>query len=259
MTKCFRKIQLSHFLSILLFFLILSIYSCEQDSNNSRTLFVKIHDDSLAIPSENHDSTRISKRISWINKLIESDEDIYASKNRDLWQQPQTIINYLGNLKGKTLADIGAGPNGYFTFIIATRTNVKKVIAIDIDEKALKYIDDYKQKLSDNQKEKIETRLVSPTNPQLKEGEVDFILVSNTLTYIDDRLDYLKKLRKGLSKNGQILIIDSKMKKLPKIFPSRKYRMPLYQMEEIIEEAGFTHILSDDLALNYQYIVLAKK
>ncbi len=247
------------FAKFLLGVVLLTIFSCDSNYDKNRSLFATISDDSASLTSTTLDSSANLNRTKLLNEIVNSEEDIYASKNRDLWQQPQTIINYLGDLTDKTLADIGAGPNGYFTFTIATRTNVKKIIAIDIDKDALKYIDDYKLKLNQEQKNKIETRLVSPTDPQLKNEEVDFILVSNTLTYIDDKLSYLKKLRNGLSQNGKILIIDSKMKKLPKIFPSRKYRMPLYKMEELIEEAGFTHILSDDLVLNYQYIVLAKK
>ncbi len=248
------------FLKNTILFLLASIFlGCTAENTKTRTLFATITEDTSFLENLLSDTTAITSRINRFNDFFDAEEDVYASKNRDLWQQPQTIINYLGDLQGKTLADIGAGPNGYFTFIIATRTNVGKIVAIDIDKDALKYIDDYKENLDETQGKKIETRLVSPSDPQIKNEEVDFILVSNTLTYISDRLEYLKKLRSGLSKNGQILIIDSKMKKLPKIFPSREFRMPLFEMEELIEQAGFTHILSDDLVLNYQYIILAKK
>lgn len=251
--------KLSFFQNTILLIFVLNFLGCESEDTGTRTLFATISEDSTFVENLSSDTTAITARIKRLNDFFDAEEDVYASKNRDLWQQPQTIINYLGDLHEKTLADIGAGPNGYFTFIIATRTSVGKIIAIDIDKDALKYIDDYKGNLNEIQGNKIETRLVSPSDPQLKDEEVDFILVSNTLTYISDRLEYLQKLRKGLSKNGQILIIDSKMKKLPEIFPSREFRMPLFEMEELIEKAGFTHILSDDLVLNYQYIILAKK
>ncbi len=184
-------------------------------------------------------------------------DDVYASENRDLWQRPDLIIHHLGNLEGKIIADIGAGPVGYFSFIVAANTNVKKVLALDIDKEAISFMNEMKVKTKNLLGDKIETRLVQPEDPLLKDKEVDVILISSTLTYIQDKIAYLKDLRNKMPVGGRLVIVDYKMKEIPDFFPARNQRIPLYSMEELIDKAGFKRIVTDDTSLQYQYIIIA--
>jgi len=163
-----------------------------------------------------------------LKKLTVSQEGVYASENRDLWQRPDLIIHHLGNLDGKTIADIGAGPVGYFSFIVAANTNVKKVLALDIDEKAISFMDEMKVKTKNMLGDKIETRLVKPED-----------------------------LRKKMPVGGRLVIVDYKMKEIPDFFPAREQRIPLFNMEEFIDKSGFKRIITDDTSLQYQYIIIA--
>ena len=64
----------------------------------------------------------------------------------------------------------------------------KKVIAIDIEQRFLNYIEDRKTEMYDkNLAAKIETRLTKPNDPMLVAEEVDIILVVNTISFIDNR------------------------------------------------------------------------
>src|SRR5579864_911511 len=67
-------------------------------------------------------------------KLVARFEDPVRAQ----WQKPEKVIASLGTLDGKTVADIGAG-TGYFAFPIAKEA--AKVIAIDIDQRFLDYIE----------------------------------------------------------------------------------------------------------------------
>ena len=55
-------------------------------------------------------------------------------QSRQVWQKPNLVIELLGDLQDKTIADIGAGV-GYFSFRLAEKAN--RVIAIEIDENSL--------------------------------------------------------------------------------------------------------------------------
>jgi ubiquinone/menaquinone biosynthesis C-methylase UbiE len=184
-------------------------------------------------------------------------QDAFSSDNRDLWQRPDLIIYHLGNLEGKTMADVGAGPVGYFSFIVAANTNVKKVLALDIDEDAIAFMDEMKIKTKNLLGDKIETRLVKPEDPLLIDKEVEVILISSTLTYIKNKIAYLKDLRNKMPVGGRLVIVDYKMKEIPDFFPTRDQRIPLYEMEDLIDKAGFKRIVTDDTTLKYQYIVVA--
>jgi len=183
--------------------------------------------------------------------------NIYASANRSLWQRPELIVQHLGNLEGKTLADIGAGPIGYFSLIVAANTQVKKVLALDIDQEALDLINKSKLNYNNIPDDKLETRLVKADDPLLGDKEVEVILISSTLTYIENKKSYLMNLRKSLPVGGRLVIVDYKMKEIPDMFPPRSQRLPLYEMEDLVDESGFKRIRSDDVSLKDQYIIVA--
>lgn len=205
---------------------------------------------------EEHSSLGVNNPIK---DIASSEDNAFASAKRDLWQRPDLIIPHLGNMENKTMADIGAGPVGYFSFIVAWHTKVKKVLALDIDKKAIDDIEQTKIKKRDILGDRIETRLVKPNDPLLEKNEVDVILISSTLTYIDDKIAYLNNLREKLPVSGRLVIVDYKMKEIPEIFPPRSERIPLFEMEELVDKAGFKRIVTDDISLDFQYIIVALK
>ena len=177
---------------------------------------------------------------------------------RDIWQRPDLILERMGNLKGKSVADIGAGPVGYFSLRILGQKEVKKVIAVDIDQEALGFIDNAAKKLLPESKlEKLETRLVPPDDPSLQPSEVDAVLIVNTCTYFTDRKDYFTKLHRALTSGGRLLIVDFKNKNLPGMQTGRT--IPLGVIESELMETGYEIVESDDLSLEFQYIVTAQK
>ena len=56
---------------------------------------------------------------------------------------------------------------------------------------------------------------------------------------------------------GRLVIVDYKMKEIPDIFPPQSDRIPLYQMEDLIDDAGYKRVVTDDNSLQYQYIIVA--
>jgi len=192
-----------------------------------------------------------------IQKELDELEATRGNLNRTIWQQPRTIIRLLGNLKAKTIADIGAGPYGYFSFQLAN--SAKKVIAIDIDERALSFIDSMRlEVLAPSKQTAIEPRLATPNDPTLKPAEADVIILVNIYAYLTERSDYLQKVKEGLAADGKVLIVDFKMRKLP-IGPIQEEKVPLYIVEQELKKAGFQLDLVDDRTLDYQYILIASK
>ena len=179
----------------------------------------------------------------------------YESKDRVIWQKPGMVISLLGELEGKTVADIGAG-TGYFTFRMVPRA--KKVIGIDIDPRFIDFMDSVKVRLPEQYRERFESRLALPNDPKLKPGEADAVVIVNTYGYIQKRVKYLQTLAKGMSAGSTLLIIDFKKNNLP-IGPSDEYKVALSQVESELEAGGFNIARIDNETLDYQYIVLATK
>lgn len=183
-------------------------------------------------------------------------QEDYLHTNRVIWQKPEVVINLLGDIRDKTIADIGAG-SGFFSLRLAPLA--KKVIAIDIEPKFVLYLDSIRHiELAPEVADRLEPRLAKAQDARLQPDEVDIVLIVNTYMYIDQRVDYLKRLSKGIRPNGKILIIDFK-KKRTSLGPKMEIRVPQFQVEEELELAGFNILQSNDTALDYQYILLAEK
>lgn len=180
---------------------------------------------------------------------------------RSDWQKPQFIIDELGDLEGKTVADIGAGALGYFVFKILGQTRAEKVIALDIDKEAVSMLSQLKSGLSENQKLRLEVRLAEPSDPKLTDQEIDIALIVNTASYIQNRVSYFINLKQNLRDNGQIVIVDFKTKRIPEFVnaPPYKDREYIHILEEELYKSGFSSVSVDDTSLKYQYIITAKK
>lgn len=207
-------------------------------------------------PAEEHSTDR--PQADTLVLSVEEQDSILGSsgeQGRNSWQKPFIVLDFLGNINGKTVADIGAG-SGYFTIRLPSRG--AKVLALDIDGQALRTIDEviHSTNYPADFRKNIEMRLVPENDPQLAENEVDAVLIINTIAYLPQRLKYLKKLHQAIKPDGQILIVDFKMNRIPLDVP-RAERLPAYIVEEELAKAGFTNILVDECQLDYQYMVKA--
>ena len=181
-------------------------------------------------------------------KLVARFED----PDRVHWQKPEKVIELLGPLAGRTVADIGAG-TGYFVFPIAKQAD--KVIAIDIDERFIHYMDRRKQ--TEKAAANIETRLTAPDAPGLRAAEADVVLIVNTYHHIDGRTKYLQTLKAGLRKDGTLVIVDFKKENTPH-GPPLELRLTEAEVESELKAAGFRILSSERSMLPEQYIIKAR-
>lgn len=177
----------------------------------------------------------------------------YESKDRGIWQKPDMVISLLGDLEGKTVADIGAG-SGYFTFRMVAKA--EKVIGIDIDQRFINLMDSVKVRLPNKYQTHFESRLAQPNNPALKPEEADAVMIVNTYAYIENRIQYLKVLAKGMSPGARLLIIDFKKNNIP-VGPPQAFKVSLAQAEKELMAAGYKIERVDIESLDYQYIIIA--
>jgi 2-polyprenyl-3-methyl-5-hydroxy-6-metoxy-1,4-benzoquinol methylase len=177
----------------------------------------------------------------------------FNSPERDAWQKPVEVLALLGNLKGKTVADIGAG-GGYFTFKLASAG--AKVIAADIDPYFVDYIDKRKKELHPNIANLVHARICEEDNSYLKANEADIILMVNTYHHLNNRIAYLERLQKSLKINGEIVIIDFKATHTP-VGPPKNLRIAESTVYNELKKAGYTSITVNSDLLPMQYIIRA--
>ncbi len=173
---------------------------------------------------------------------------------RTEWQNPDFVLDMLGDLSDKVVADIGAG-SGYFSFKIARRA--QKVIALDIDPSALDYIKEQIEIVGEWSKN-IEPRLTPADVPNLLDEEADIVLIVNTYGFIPSKEEYLPRVLNGLKPGGLLVIVDFKTGNIP-VGPSDEFKVEVSKVVSSLRKAGFKKTLRDEKSLQYQYIVTAKK
>ena len=185
-----------------------------------------------------------------------ADSMLLSSDNgpeRVIWQKPELVVNLLGDLKNQTVADIGAG-TGFFTFRLLQKAD--KVIASDIDTASLHLMQILSMKLDTVISDRLKIVIAKADDPNLGKDKVDVAFISNTYMYLTNRGKYLQNLKLYLKPNARLMIIDYKKKNLP-FGPQASQKIDLSQVENELTDAGFKILLSDDISLDYQYIVIA--
>jgi len=133
------------------------------------------------------------------------DLSIFESPGRDERLQINRVMDILGIVPGKTVADIGAG-SGWFTVRAAKRVGEGGVVyAIDINPAAIRYIGDRAQK---ERLANVKPILSKPDDPLLPAAAVDAVLLLKTYHEVAQPVVLLRNLRASLRPGAKIGIID---------------------------------------------------
>jgi len=201
-------------------------------------------------------SCKFEKDFIPLSDISFAEAEMQKNHGRSSWQKPGLVINKLGDISEKTIADIGAG-TGFFSFRLAMKA--KKIISTDIDKHMIELIELQKENLPTEVSQKIETRLVLPSETGLKKDEADVMVIVNTITYIDNPVRYLKAANDVLVDGGKILLVDFKKSVNTMSAPPPEERFTVEETADMLVNAGFKIEEKDDTTLEYQYIIVATK
>jgi len=178
--------------------------------------------------------------------------DRFENPERVEWQKPDSVVLWLGSLKGKTIVDIGAG-TGYFAFRMSEKAG--KIIAADVDERFIHYMDSIAQVRSTKN---LVTRKAEYDKAPVEANEADLILLVDVYHHIENRDAYFKNMLSGLRKDGRVCIIDFKKGDLPQ-GPPDEMKLSAEEVIEEMKKAGYRLDRRDEQLLPYQYLMTFKK
>ncbi len=191
-----------------------------------------------------------------LTDLSFAQSEMQKNQGRSSWQKPHLVINKLGDISDKTIADIGAG-TGFFSFRLAMKA--KKIISTDIDSTMIELIELQKENLPTEISAKIESRLVLPTDPGLLHDETDIVVIINTITFIANPNQYLNRLHDICKLGTKILVVDFKKIAVNMPAPPIEERFEAQEVAQLLSDAGFVINEIDESTLDYQYIITAEK
>lgn len=170
---------------------------------------------------------------------------VFDDPERDKWQLPAKVIEVLKVKPNDVVADIGAG-TGYFTFRIAKAQPQAKIFAADIEKDMLAFIADESKRQGCKNVVPLEIKTAKPELPE----KPNLVLIVDTFHHIDDRIQYFKDLKRSLSPDCRLVIIDFTDKS--PVGPPKDHRINKKEVIAEFKESGFA--LSDEQSiLPYQY------
>ncbi len=133
------------------------------------------------------------------------DLSVFEYKDRDKKLQVERVMDILGIVPGKTVADLGAG-SGWFSVRAARRVGRNGVVyAVDINPEAIRYIERH---VTRDGIGNIKTILSQPEDPRLPAASVDAVLLLKTYHEVAEPVVLLNNLRPALRPQAKVGIID---------------------------------------------------
>lgn len=174
--------------------------------------------------------------------------DHFENPERDKWQQPEKVIAFLGDLKNKTVIDIGAG-TAYFESKIKEPS--AKLIAADVDDRFIDYMN---TRIKRDNLSNLSTRKAEYENPPVETSEADVVFMVDVYHHIENRVDYFKKVKSGLKPMGHLVIVDFKKGDF-EVGPPDEMKIDASQIINEMKEAGLKLSEIDSTSLQFQFLL----
>jgi ubiquinone/menaquinone biosynthesis C-methylase UbiE len=133
------------------------------------------------------------------------DLSIFDSPGREQRLQINRVMDVLGIVSGKVVADVGAG-SGWFTVRAARRVGGGGLVyAVDINPEAIRYVEERAKK---EELRNVKTILGKADDPMLPAGSVDAVLLLKTYHEVAQPIALLENLRAALRPGAKVGVID---------------------------------------------------
>ena len=179
---------------------------------------------------------------------------------RDKWQKPELIFSAIAAgknaEKSEVFCDLGAG-EGYFT--LKASNKYKHIYASDIDQRKLGQLF---ETINKRKIKNISPVLSKLTDPLFPLGKCDVLFMALVYHHLEDRINYLKNLKKYLSEKGRIINLDNSTNiesysGTGKRLPAKECRFSKQTFISEAKQAGFSYI-KEHKVLPMQYLIELK-
>ncbi len=125
--------------------------------------------------------------------------------DRDSWQMPERVMDFIGVRPGMVIGEVGAG-SGYFTVRLAARIGLEgHIYANEINSRYLDYI---KQRCDEDGITNITTILGEEKDPLLPEASLDMVIMVNVYHELSDPVAMMRAILPSLKPNATVVIVD---------------------------------------------------
>lgn len=127
-----------------------------------------------------------------VSQFGDSVESSHYDSARSFYTQQRLVLNWIGEVRGKTILDLGPG-TGHFSQTLTARNTV---IGVDFVPQMLKYCTE----------KGFQVIQANGMTLPLPAQSMDIIICAGVLQHIDDSLSFLKELLRARKPDGQIYL-----------------------------------------------------
>ncbi|MBI5432681.1 MAG: class I SAM-dependent methyltransferase [Planctomycetes bacterium] len=160
------------------------------------------------------------------------------------------VLEKLALADGSTVADLGCGP-GVFSRAFARALPHGLVYAVDVEPRQL---DRLREHLIADGLENVVPVLASYSTPHLPLASCDLIFIADTYHHFDDRVSYVRGLRRFLAPGGKLAILEYKVGPLP-VGPPPAHKLKAGELERELVDAGYEREAKFDTHANHDFEV----
>jgi ubiquinone/menaquinone biosynthesis C-methylase UbiE len=176
---------------------------------------------------------------------------VLESPDRDVWQEPERIMDELNIADGSRVADLGAG-GGWFTVRLARRVGPNGIVyAEDIQQQM---IDSIRRRVEEQGFHNVRTVLGAADDPNLPSG-LHAVLIVDTYPQFANPVKLLQNVARALEPTGVVGVVDFKKDGAGGPGPPIDERLDPETVRRDAERAGLT-FRGLKTFLRYQYLLI---
>jgi ubiquinone/menaquinone biosynthesis C-methylase UbiE len=171
--------------------------------------------------------------------------------DRETWNQPGYIMDALGVGDGSIVADLGAG-GGWFTIRLARRVGPNGIVYGE--DVQLEMIEAITRRVEREGLKNVRTVLGRDDDPRLPEGALDAALMVDAYHEVQDRVAFLRSVRKALKPSGRLGIVGFRKDGFGPGPPLDERIEPQVVIADA--RAAGLRLLSNEVSLPFQYLLV---
>ena len=177
--------------------------------------------------------------------------DMLENEQRVESLQVDLAIRELQPARDAWVGDLGCGP-GTFSLPLAEACPDGLVFASDIEPAQL---DRLRERLAQAEIDNVLPILASYHDPHFPPAHLDLVLIVDTFHHIDEREDYLRRLRRSLKPGGRLAVLEYKPGDLP-IGPPADHKLGPGELDAELRKAGWVEVERFDTHPYHDFVVL---
>lgn len=174
-----------------------------------------------------------------------------------MFMDPSQILSLAHLRPNDSVADFGAG-SGFLARAAAALVPQGNVFAVEINRDIVARLNREVLELHLGNMHPLWGDIEIPSGSKIANESIDFVILSNVMFHIEDKLGCMKEVKRVLKPDGRVLVVDWQ-ESFGGIGPAPQNVFNKQSAEEIFNKLGFTKITDSLPAGDHHYAIIFKR